>query len=193
MKLKWIASVIMLLALAGFSRGLMSQEAVDDTQDVPRGFYVGMSTGQIYFLNQNDRRVFEDAWVVGLRAGYDLIKYLSIEGQFRFSGHDTSTQGQSGVPNSFLAYQGLGFLIGNYPVTRRLTLFANAGGGLWYTNPNQKEIVGTAYRGMFTAGLGLQYFLKVKGLAMGLDPSLSIIKDLQGAVLQATGYLRYTF
>jgi|GEM_PF-3987030 len=176
-----------------FCSTLLAQENVIDKRDVPRGFYAGLTTGNVYFLDSQDRQIFKDGWLVGVVAGYDVFKYLTLEGQFKFSGHNSSPKGQAGIPTSFFAYQTAGVIRGGYPITRRITLFADLGGGVWYTNPNQKAVVGNAYRGMLTGGLGIQYFLKIRGLAMGVDPSLSVIRDMKGPVLQATGYLRYTF
>lgn len=171
------------------------QAQIDDRPDVPRGLYAGLSTGQIYFVDSSDRRLYDNAWLVGLKVGYDIFKYLSAEAQFKFSGHNTSPAGQvnQGIPSSFFAYQSLLAVKGGYPVLRRLTVFAEFGGGLWYTSPNQKANVGSQSRGMATAGLGLQYFTKMKGIALGIDPSIGLIQDLSGPVAQMTGYLRYTF
>lgn len=168
---------------------------IEEQPDVRRGFYTGVSTGSIYFLDESDRRLFKEAWLVGIKAGYDIWKYLAVEAQFKFSGHNTSRAGTAnqGIPHSFLTYQGIGLIKVLYPITRRLSVFADVGGGFWHTDPNQKTVIGSATRGMFTGGLGIQYFLRIRGLALGLDPSLSSIRDMNGLVLQTTGYIRYTF
>lgn len=183
--------LFVMASLSGFS--IAAQDYIEATPDVPRGFYAGLTTGRLYFLNENDRQVFEDAWLVGFKLGYDVWKYIGFETQLRFSGINASPQGESGVPESFLSYQLIANARGLYPVTRRVSLVGELGGGFWYTAPNQKANVGTQSRGMFVMGTGVQYFLKMKGFAMGIDPSLSAIQDLKGLVLQMTGYVRYTF
>jgi len=176
-----------------FNGRVLGQENVEVQPDVPRGFYLAMTTGQFYFLNGIDRSNYKNGWLVGMKAGYDIFKYVSAEGVFRFSFHDSSQTSPSDIPNSFVGYQVLGQLRGNYPITRRLTVSGDLGGGVWYTNPNISPNVGQAARSMFTFGGGLQYFLRMKGLVMGMDPSFGVVRDLQGAIFQMTGYLRYTF
>lgn len=176
-----------------FTANTYAQENVEVQPDVPRGIYTAISTGQFYFLNPVDRSNFKPGWLVGFKAGYDIFKYVSAEGIFRFSFHDSSQTSPSDIPHSFVGYQLLGNLRGNYPVTRRLTLNGDIGGGVWYTNPNIKPNIGQAARSMFTFGGGVQYFLRMKGLVMGLDPSFGVVRDLEGLVFQMTGYLRYTF
>lgn len=172
-----------------------SVETIEAQPDVPRGLYVGLYTGMIYFLDQTDRTLFREGWLVGVKAGYDIFKYLQVEARLGFSGHNSTPEGISnpGIPRSFLAYQAQGFLRGGYPILRRLTLTADLGGGLWYTRPNQKRNVGQQARGMITGGLGVQYFIRMKGLSMGLEPSVSLIQDLQGPLATMSGYVRYTF
>lgn len=177
------------------NEGAGATTEVLETPDVPRGFYTGLYTGMIYFVNSQDRALFGEGWLVGLKAGYDIFKFLQVEARLGFSGHNSSPQGVSnpGIPRSFMAYQAQGFIRGGYPVMRRLTLTADIGGGLWYTRPNQKANIGTASRGMMTGGLGIQYFIRMRGLSMGLEPSMSVIQDLEGPIATMAGYVRYTF
>ncbi|TVQ78641.1 MAG: hypothetical protein EA369_06465 [Bradymonadales bacterium] len=184
------------LIAAAFFACVSAETRGANQEPPPRGIYLGMTTGPIYFMGASDRRLYGDSWVVGLRAGYDFFPYLGLEAQVRFSGHDTSRQlseGPDQIPTSFWAIQGLAILRGSYPFTRRLSVSAEVGGGTWYTNPNQNPRLRGSYRLMATGGLGLQYFLRIRSLAMGLDPQLSIVQDLEAPVLQATAYIRYTF
>lgn len=190
---KVVKSVSLFCVLLFMDNSLWAQSEVTDEVDPPRGLYLALSSGQAYFLDSADRGRFKDGWIVGLKAGYDLFKYFSAEAHIKFSGHNTNVVGQSGIPNSFFAYQLGGTARGNYPVTRRITLFGDLGGGLWYTSPNARQVVGNQARPMGTFGLGVQYFLRIRGLAMGLDPSVSIVKDLSGPIAQLSGFFRYTF
>lgn len=188
-------SFIFLLLSVGFGPGLVSAQIASQQEPPPRGIYVGMSTGQIAFVNSQDRQLYGDSLLIGLKAGYDIFRYLSVEAQARFSGHQTSQAvgNPSGIPTSFLAFQGLGVLRGLYPITRRVSLTGELGGGFWMSDPNQRPTTGNRFRAMATGGLGLQYFLRIRGLAMGIDPQLSVIQDFTGPAVQTLVYLRYTF
>lgn len=157
------------------------------------GFYSGISTGRVFYSGA-DRSLFKDGWVTGLKFGYDFIKYLGVEGIFKFSGHDaaTGTQ-QTGIPKSFFVYQYILQAKGSFPVMRRLYLNMGLGGGIWQSSPNQKSTVGGASRSMLYGDLGVEYFMRTRGLSVGLDPSWAAVKDLKGLVFQMTGFLRYTF
>jgi hypothetical protein len=182
-------SVLVLSTGAELSANTLQQEAP------PRGIYLGMSTGQLFFTNSRDRQLYGDSLLIGLKAGYDLFPFLTLEAQTRFSGHKTSqaTSTPGGIPTSFLAFQGLGMARALYPLTRRVSLTAELGGGFWYSSPNQRPTTRGAYRAMATGGMGVQYFMRIRGLAMGLDPQLSVIQDLEGPAAQLMAYLRYTF
>lgn len=171
------------------------QAQVKEQPEPPRGFYVGMMTGGVYFMDSSDRRLFKDAMSLGFRLGYDVFKYLSFETQFRFSGNSSSLSGSGdeGIPKTFVNYQALGVLRALWPISRRFSGFFDAGAGLWYSNPNMKAVIGQAARISFMGGAGLQYFLRIRGLAMGADVSLASVRDLKGLVLQPNVYLRYTF
>lgn len=158
-----------------------------------QGFYVALTTGQLFF-GKSDRALFKEGWVTGLKFGYDIWKFLGIETLFKFSGHHSTVGTQTvGVPKSFFVYQAIGQLKGAIPIFRRVFLEIGVGGGLWYTNPNQKTTVGQVNRGMAYGEIGLEYFLRTRGLSIGLDPSLAAVQNLESPVIQATGFLRYTF
>lgn len=159
---------------------------------VRKGFYTGLSTGRLFFTG-DDRSLYRDGWVVGFKVGYDIVKYIGIEGIFKFSGHSSTTGTRlQNIPLSFFAYQLAGQLKGSYPITNRLYAGAGFGGGIFASSPNQNRNAG-ANRLMFYGEMSVEYFMRSRGISVGLDPSLSVIKDLKGAVIQTTGFLRYTF
>lgn len=156
-----------------------------------RGVYAGLLSGPIYFTSGSDRAKFQDGWVVGLKLGYDIGRFFSLKGEWRTSGHDST--GAAGIPEAFFGQQFLGSVTTLLPLTTRLSLFADFGGGIWLTSPNIRPNLGPATRGIGIASLGLQYFLRTQGLAMGLDPSVSYAEDLDGLIFQGTAFVRYTF
>lgn len=167
-----------------------------DEQDVPRGLYLAMGAGWWYFTGADDRAEYGDAWVTSLKLGYDVFKYLGVELQYKFSGHQNAARGvvAKSSPGSHFSHQMLGVIRGMYPLTRRWTFSLDAGGGLWLTRPNIKPAVTQNGRGIFVGGLGVQYFTKIKGVVIGLDPTMGFItNDIQSPVVQASGYIRYTF
>jgi len=166
-----------------------------DQADVPRGFYMGITGGYWYFLNDEDRSTYGDAWVTGIKFGYDILKYLAVELQYRWSAHQDAQRGVAArtVPGSHWSHQAQLMLRGAYPISRRWTVSLEGGGGLWLTRPNIKPTISQDGRGIGTGGLGVQYFTKIKGVVIGMDPSMSIAQDLAGPILQVTGYVRYTF
>ncbi len=167
----------------------------DDTRDVPRGLYMGIGGGYWYFTDSDDRFLFGDAWVTSLKLGYDIFKYLGVEVQYRFSGHQNSSAGVASrtIPQSHWSHQVLGIVRGMYPISRRWTVSLDAGGGLWLTRPNIKPTITQDARGLGTVGLGVQYFTRITGVVIGLDPTASLGTDLNSPVIQASGYIRYTF
>lgn len=171
------------------------QRPIDDRKDVKRGFYSGLGTGMFYFTDATDRQTYRDGWLIAFKIGYDLFKYFGLETQYRLSFHDTAPQGtaQGSVPRSYRSHQLLGILRGGYPISRRWQTSLEAGGGLWVTAPNVKPNISGAGRGQAYFALNIQYFFKMRGLGVGLDPSLSLVSDMKGPVLQASGYLRYVF
>lgn len=176
----------------------LSAAAVEDSGQFEEGaqkvgFYAAIGTGMFFFTDQ-DRSQFADGWVVTLKAGYDFLKYLGVEAQFRTSGHENNIKTSSaGVEPSFFGYQMMGLVKGAYPITKRLYVGGGVGGGFWYTKPNMKPTVGQANRGMFVGEMNIEYFLRTKGLSIGLDPQVSAIKDLKSMAMQLTGFIRHTF
>ncbi len=159
---------------------------------IRKGFYTGLSTGRLFFTG-DDRSLYRDGWVVGFKAGYDIIKYLGAEVLVKFSGHSSTTGTRLvNIPLSFFAYQLIGQVRGSYPITNRLYAELGLGGGLFMSDPNQNRN-SSSNRLMFYGEMGFEYFMRSRGISVGLDPSIAVIKDLKSAVIQTTGFLRYTF
>lgn len=157
------------------------------------GFYTSLETGQLFFSG-NDRLNFKDGWLVGLKLGYDIWKYTGIEFVTKFSGHDSTNAGRSsGRPTSFFVYQFLGQLKGAFPLTQRFHLEGGVGGGMWTSNKNMFPSGGSATKGIFYGELGCEYFFRTRGISMGINPSVGGVQGLKSAVVQLTGFLRYTF
>lgn len=157
------------------------------------GFYAGLSTGQLYFTGR-DRSNNKNAWVVGLKAGYDILQYLGIEAIAKFSAHETSLKTPSTtVPYGYNAYQLIGQLKGAVPLSRRFYFNLGAGGGLFYSDPNLNSSSGGASRGMVYGEAGFEYFMRTRGISIGIDPSMAAVKSLSSVIIQATGFVRYTF
>lgn len=199
-----VAFILLLSSLQGFAyaqttgeeeRGGKEELRIDDVRDVPRGFYSALNMGYFYFTDESDRSLYGDGWVVGIKFGYDIFKYLAVELLYRTSGHQNAPRGlaEESIPGSHFSHQFQGMIRGNYPISRRWTVSAEAGGGMWVTRPNIKPNIRQDSRGMGSFGLGVQYFTKIRGIVIGLDPSISIAQDLEGPIAQATGYIRYTF
>lgn len=159
---------------------------------VRKGFYTGLSTGRLMYTS-SERNLYKDGWVVGFKAGYDLWRYLGLEGLFKFSAHSSTTGSTlANTPASFFVYQAIGQLRGAYPILNRLYIQGAAGGGLYMSSPNQNSLYGSG-RGMIYGELGLEYFMRSRGISVGLDPSFAFVQNFDGMILQATGFLRYTF
>lgn len=187
--------ILLLGALAALSN--LSLFAAEDHSAfhppaVRQGFYTGLSTGRTFFT-AGDRTSYKDGWVVGFKLGYDLWDYLGAEAVFKLSGHPSSFETTSQyIPKSFFAYQYLLQLKGSYPITQRLHAELGLGGGFFYTSPNLNSL-NQVNRAMFYSEMGLQYFMRTRGISVGLDPSISGVQNLKGAVVQLTGFVRYTF
>lgn len=157
------------------------------------GLYTSLETGQLIFTG-NDRLNYKDGWLVGLKLGYDIWKYTGIEFVTKFSGHDSTTRGRAeGRPASFFVYQILGQLKGAFPLTQRFHLEGGVGGGLWHSNSSMLPRGGEATKGTFYGELGCEYFFRTRGMSAGVNPSLGGVQGLKSAVVQLTGFFRYTF
>jgi len=192
-------SILVILLVSQFVWVVAASAADDEKQSSTHpharrdGFYSGITTGALFYT-AGDRSLFEDGWVVGFKAGYDFIKYVGVEGMFKFSAHDSRFGSPAqGTPFSFMVYQYIAQLKGHYPITSRLRIEFGAGGGAFDSHPNQKRTVGDGMRGMGYGEFGVQYFTRIRGLSIGLDPSVAGVQNLKGAVVQATGFVRYTF
>lgn len=179
------------LALLPITLSAAQEQSAFHPPAVRQGFYTGLSTGRTIFTGL-DRSLYKDGWVVGFKVGYDISSYLGTEAIFKLSGHPSTFGTTSGIPSSFFVYQYLLQLKGSYPITQRLHAELGLGGGFFYSSPNQNPLT-NANRAMFYGELGLQYFMRTRGISVGLDPSLSAVQNLKGAVVQLTGFVRYTF
>lgn len=157
------------------------------------GFYAAIGTGMFFFTDK-DRTDFGDGWVIGLKAGYDFLKYLGLEFQFRTSGHESNVKTvTAGNEPSFFGYQFMGLVKGAYPITHRLYVGGGLGGGMWITKPNAKGVRGKSTEGMFVGEINLEYFLRTKGLSIGIDPQITAIRNNKSIAMQLTGFIRHTF
>ena len=170
-------------------------ERLNDQTDVPRGWYSGLITGKWFFLNRDDRSLYGDGWLVGVKFGYDILKYLAIEAQYKASAHNNAPKGaaENPIPETYWGHQLQLMVRGCLPVTKRWTFSLDGGGGIWYSRPNIKPNISEPSRYMASFGLGVQYFTRVRGTVIGIDPAISFLGDMKGPAVQATGYLRYTF
>src|SRR4051812_31174409 len=84
----WLALGILLL---WDGRAQAEEKSTTHPQARRTGIYAALTTGQLMYSDA-DRGLFEDGWVVGLKAGYDFMKYFGAEAIFKFSGHDANTR-----------------------------------------------------------------------------------------------------
>jgi hypothetical protein len=186
-----IAVMVMWLTCVSSAHAEREQSAFHPAA-VRQGFYTGLSTGRTIFTGL-DRSLYKDGWVVGFKLGYDIWSYLGAEFVFKLSGHPSTLGTISlSIPKSFFVYQYLTQLKGNYPITQRLHLELGVGGGFFISSPNLNALTNGS-RAMFYGEFGLQYFMRTRGISVGLDPSVAGVQNLKGAVIQLTGFVRYTF
>jgi hypothetical protein len=175
------------------SSSLFAAEETTYQQIERNGLYTGMTTGYLYYTG-NDRLLYQDNWVVGLKAGYQIFRYVAVEALFKFSAHQANVISPTqGIPNSFFTYQTILQAKGSWHLTDRVRLNVGGGAGFFSTSPNQKSAVGGSMRPMGYGEVGAEYFLKMKGFSLGLDPSIAGVRDLKAPVVQLTGFIRYTF
>jgi hypothetical protein len=188
----WLLSLI--FVLTSWNSSVFAAEEVGQFASGARkqGLYSALELGGLFMLGLD--REFSNGWVVGVKAGYDVFRTFGFEGFLRFSGHESNNLTvTSGVTPTFFAYQVGGLFKGAYPITRRLFVGAGVGGGAFITHPNSKPTRTSATHGMFTAEVSAEYFMRTRGISLGLNPSISGIQNHKSAVLQASSYLRYSF
>lgn len=159
---------------------------------IRKGFYSGLSTGKLFFLG-NDRSLYNEGWVVGFKLGYDIFQYMGIEAVYKLSGHESNIGStQKSLAKTFFVHQIIAQLKGSYPITKRLHVDLGLGGGLFESQPNFNSNA-DVHRTMFYGELDIEYFMRSRGISIGLDPSLAFVRGMNSAVLQTTGFVRYTF
>ncbi|WGV98268.1 outer membrane beta-barrel protein [Vibrio sp. YMD68] len=174
MKIQKIAVIISLLLSTGASAGGIHEEGE---------FYLGGKAGGSIFGEPCDGNSVdcEDATeALGLYGGYQINKWLALEGGYDYLGGPTATYPAIDQPNSQVDYESTvqGFELGlkaDYALTERLALFGKGGTMLWQVDNDANEPI----KGSISeSGSGASLMLGT-GLEYRLSPSLSTRLEYQ--------------
>ncbi|MGC9458739.1 outer membrane beta-barrel protein [Vibrio genomosp. F10] len=174
MKIQKIAIVISLLLSTGASAGGIHEEGE---------FYLGGKAGGSIFGEPCDGNSVdcEDATeALGLYGGYQINKWLALEGGYDYLGGPTATYPAIDQPNSQVDYESTvqGFELGlkaDYALTERLALFGKGGTMLWQVDNDANEPIKGSIN---ESGSGASLMLGT-GLEYRLSPSLSTRLEYQ--------------
>jgi hypothetical protein len=158
--------------------------------EIERGFSMGADFGGL-FLDGDTRTAQNPGFSLAFTTGYDIMKYLSIEGIY--------TMGiQEAAPPPFdnVLKGGVNWFIfdaaikGEYPIGRWAP-FIEAGGGIVYSNPSFLSS-GENYKMDILIGGGIEYYTYLRHYSIYFKTLYHMI-DLPVNMLTVSGGLKYTF
>ena len=124
--------------------------------DIERGFSMGADFGTL-FLTGDRRTAQNPGFQLAFTTGYDIMKYLSVEGIYTLA-----IQEAAPPPFDNVLQGGVNWFIfdlaakGQYPIGR-WNPFVEAGGGIVYTQPSF-TVAGDNYKTSIIIGAGGEYY-----------------------------------
>ncbi len=166
-----------------------------DPAKFARGLYTEGEVGAVAFFGRAGEDV-SPGFAVGARLGYDLTRWLAIQGHVLGSTHQIAG-------NNVLAGQ----LLQTYQATvegkltyrfSQTSLFAEGGAGIERLSTNALYVLGVEpqYRVglLFGGGGGVDYHSLSRHFSVGVRADFELLRELRSSQeLMASTYLRYTF
>jgi hypothetical protein len=194
------AMAALALLVAPAARAQVMGEPVSPYPDpgkVARGLYVEAEAGATLFLGPA-RRALGPGAALGVRVGYDLLRWVSVALHGNGSSHATDFPGQPQSGELLQFMQGRGELRLSVPL-RQWSIFALAAGGMGRFSTNLLGTTGLApeesrLTPLYGGSLGVDYHTASRHFSFGL--SAGFVKLTRIATTGVAGsalYLRYTF
>jgi hypothetical protein len=152
--------------------------------EIERGFSIGADFGLLFFT-QDRGPVKNPGFQLAFTTGYDILKYLSVEGVYTLGINEIPPPAPGGGVNSFqvnLAAKG------QLPLGR-LYPFVEVGPGILYAHPEFPG--GNKKMSILLAG-GFEYYTLLRHYSLYMKATYFYI-DLPVDALMVSGGLKYTF
>lgn len=160
-----------------------------------KGIYVGGDFGAMFFMGLQGPD-FQDGPIIGVKLGTDIFTWniftAAAELTGHFTIHDSSFFSLSSSPPSFVMAMLDGKMKLGFHLMRRLVLNVFGGGGYLTSDP-AFQYTQPRDRPYFLAGGGVEYYLHIRHLSAGFNPTVLFIDQLSGFALLATGTIKYTW
>lgn len=158
--------------------------------DIEQGFSMGADFGSL-FLTGDKRTAQNPGFQLAFTTGYDIMKYLSIEGIYVLG-----IQEAAPPPVDNVLRGGVNWFMFNavaklqYPVGRWFP-FLDLGGGIIYSDPSF-TLDNKNYRTNIVIGAGIEYFTYLRHYSLYVK-ALYHMMDLPVDAITASAGLKYTF
>ena len=158
--------------------------------DIERGFSVGADFGAL-FLTGDKRTSQNPGFQLAFTTGYDIMKYLSIEGIYILG-----IQEAAPPPFDNVLRGGVNWFMfnlaakGEYPMGRWAP-FMEVGGGVVYTQPSFLTD-GSNYKTNIMIGGGIEYYTYLRHYSLYVKTMYHLI-DLPVDMITLSAGLKYTF
>ena len=164
-----------------------------DPKHFARGFYASGELGALVFLGRIGKYASAGP-ALGLRVGYDFLRYIGVEGRFLGSLSDAETPAPR-LGQSFGTYYYGGDVVFSLPI-RKVRLFLEGGGGGTTLSSNILAHTGVTHDHKtsfaITGGTGIDYHTLNRHFSVGLDVDYYWLGTFANShALTATAYLRY--
>jgi hypothetical protein len=195
-----LVAVLLASALAGgVARAqVISEQApppFPDAKKFSRGFYAQGEVGALTFVGGNAGKYAGAGEAFGVRLGYDLLRWLSVQGHLIGASADSRLPG----PEHGQAFQTLIYTAeahGQVQI-RRVGLFAEAGAGIAQIPSNVLDAAGVTDGHHFSlavvAGGGIEYHTLNRHFAIGAGADYVWLADFsKSSAIAAQAFLKYT-
>jgi Outer membrane protein beta-barrel domain len=166
-----------------------------DAKKFARGFYAQGDLGALTFVGGNAGKYAGAGEAFGVRLGYDLLRWLSIQGHLIGSSAESRLPG----PDHGQAYQTLVYAAeahGQVQI-RRVGLYAEAGAGISQIPSNILDAAGVTDGHHFSlaviAGGGIEYHTLNRHFAFGAGADYLWLADFgKSSAIAAQAFFKYT-
>ncbi len=158
--------------------------------DIERGFSIGADFGA-FFLTGDRRTAQNPGFLLSFTTGYDIMKYVSIEGIYMMGIIEAAPP-----PIDNVLQGGVNWFIGNlavkgqYPMGR-WSPFLEAGGGIAHTNP-ETTLAGDNNKMNILIGGGAEYYTYLRHYSLYVKATYNMV-SLPVDLFTMSAGLKYTF
>lgn len=158
--------------------------------DIERGFSMGADFG--FWIANGERRTAQNpGFQLAFTTGYDIMKYLSVEGIYIMAIQEAAPPPIDNVLRGGINWFSFNAALkGEYPIGRWAP-FLEAGGGIVYTQPST-TLAGDNYKMNILVGAGAEYYTYLRHYSLYVK-LLYHMMDLPIDAMTVSAGLKYTF